>query len=255
MPQPAQAPKRAASPLKPAPPRHLLGLLTLLALLGLAARWPTAARAELLIGVGGQLFFDDIDLVGERKVSVLSTDEGYAASSDGLMSGSIWALKSLGQGLYIGGHIQYYGSYTTAPDEEVNNDTRVKSFGHWLEISGRGEWMLDVMPDVSLGLGAQAGLVMLFPGDDFAREIDALRDQGASVSSASTPRLGYLIGPNLAARWRFMSPLALRLDLGLKWQQVYLFKNEEKIGGVPFRKDWQLNLIRYEVGLGLEVAL
>jgi hypothetical protein len=227
------------------------------ALLCVAASLPSAGAqgGELIIGVGGQLFFDDVDLVGERKVAVLSTDEGYAASSDGLMSGSLWVLKGLGKGLYVGGQIQYYGSYTTAPEEERNNDTRVKAFGQLLELSGRGEWMYEVMDKVSVGLGAQLGLVMLFPGDDFEKEIDALRDQGASVSSAGTPRLGYLVGPSLAARWRFMEPLALRLDLGLKWEQVYLFKTEEKIGGIPFRKDWQLDLIRYEVGVGLEVVL
>lgn len=227
----------------------------LLLCLSVGAGWRASARAELLIGVGGQLFFDDVDLTGERKVAVLSTDESYAASSDGMLSGALWALKSVGQGLYVGGQVQYFGSYTTAPDEARDNDDRVRAFGQWLELSGRGEWMVDVMPDVSVGLGAQLGLVMLFPGDDFEREINALRDQGASVSSASTPRLGYLVGPNLAARWRFMAPLALRLDLGLKWEQVYLFKTEEKIGGIPFRKDWQLDLLRYEVGVGLEVAL
>lgn len=236
-------------------PLRWLPLAALLLCAVAAVGWRADARAELIVGVGGQLFFDDVDLVGERKVAVLSTDEGYAASSDGMLSGALWALKGVGDGLYVGGQVQYFGAYTTVPDDARDNDDRVKAFGHWLELSGRGEWMMDVMPEVSVGLGAQLGLVMLFPGDDFEKEIDALQDQGAGVSSAGTPRLGYLIGPNLAARWRLMSPLALRLDLGMKWEQVFLFKTEEKIGGIPFRKDWQLDLLRYEVGVGLEVVL
>jgi hypothetical protein len=214
-----------------------------------------AVAEDIYIGIGAQAFFDDVDLTGERKVAVLTTDESYAASSDGLLSGSLWFLAPVWKRFYAGGQVQYFGTYTTLPEDEREDDDRVKKFGSLLELTGRGEWLIDIDSSLSVGVGGQVGLVMLFPSDDLEAEIKELEEQGASVAGAGTPRLGYLVGPVVSTRWKFHERVALRGELSMKWEQIFIFKNDEKIGGVPFRKDWQLDLLRYEVGLGLEFVL
>jgi len=216
--------------------------------------------SPIFIGIGPVFFVDNGDLDGSQQIALIETDESYTFSNSPVVSGALWALFPVGSGFSLGGQLQYYGVYTTSPDEEApdpDNDTRVKSLGHMLDILARVEWAYEIVPSIDLDVVVSAffGMVMLFPSDDLETEINDLRDQGLQVGAAGLPRLGYAVGPMFGARWRFLNRLAARFDVGVKYEQLFLFNTEENVSGIPTSKDWRLDILRVEIHMGIEVML
>ena len=220
---------------------------------------PCAASAQTVIGLGANVFFEDSKLNGTQQISVQENDESFEYRSDSFLTGSLWFLLQLTERIRVGSMLDYYGTYTSAtkcqegqcdnPDFEPD----LFVFGKLLEFHGRFEYGIGVTEEVSLLLGTVFGAPILFPGGDFKDHIDSLQEQGAGV--LDLPRVGYLIGPNIGARWTYSEHLAFRSDVIIKWEQIFLFRTAQNIDGIPFRKTWTTGTLRYEIGLGVEVAL
>ena len=250
-----------------APRRSLWGAL-LCARLVLATCPPHAALADktsddpMYFGLGVQLFFDDGDLDAEQQVSVQApTDESYEHGSDGFLSMNAWALFPMGSNIYVGGQVQYLFDYETAgatnDNENIcspNDNNNVCSLGHLIEVSGRAEYLIEVLGDLDVAVGGQLGVAMLIPGGDLQGEIEALQNQQVDVLGAGVPRIGYLVGPIVGTRWRFHELISFRGELAMKWEQLFIFNTEQTVSGIAFRKSWTDNILRYEINAGLEVA-
>ena len=224
---------------------------------------PQLAQAQTVVGLGVKGFFEDSKLNGEEQIAVLQADESYEYRSDGFLSGSIWFLLQLSERIRVGSAVDYYGTYAsmTRCDRENRDDCsdfepNRYEFGKLLEFYGRFEYHVPVSDDLDLLLGTVFGLPVLFPSGDFREEIDGLKEEGANV--LSLPRIGYLLGPNIGARWKYNDHLAIRGDFIVKWEQMFLFRTRQNIGSDPpiaFRKKWTTGTLRYELGLGVEVSL
>ena len=78
-------------------------------------------------------------------------------------------------------------------------------------------------------------------------------DDGASLFGG--PRLGLLFGPQVGVRYGILeNRLAVRADLGARYNRMILFRNEEEIDGVAYRLDWKMNILRYDAGLAVELS-
>jgi hypothetical protein len=235
--------------------------LLVAALCALSLSAPGAALAQS-IGVGVQAHSDDISLKGQQRIATgAAQDEDQDLISDGTFSASLWYLKQLSDRMRAGGGIRYYGTYGGLPaDEEArtNDDgSEVDPYvlGTLIEVYGQAEWILPVAEKLRIDavLGMQLGAQVLFPGGDFDEQITALQDQGAGV--LGLPRVGVLFGPQVGARWRVMERLSIRLDVGLRYNRLFLFNTEEENDGIAFKKQWDLNVLRTDVGLGVEINL
>lgn len=220
---------------------------------------PRNASAQTVIGLGANVFFEDSKLNGVQQISVQENDESFEYRSNSFLTGSLWFLLQITDRIRVGSMLDYYGTYTSATKcqegqcDDPNFEPRLFTFGKLLEFHGRFEYGIPVTEDVSLLLGTVFGAPILFPGGDFKDHITSLQEQGAGV--LDLPRIGYLVGPNVGTRWRYSEHLALRGDLIVKWEQIFLFRTSQNIDGIPFRKSWTTGTLRYEIGVGVEVTL
>lgn len=231
--------------------RFAQGCLVVLMLLGAAE-----AQAQFTLGLGGEFFFDDGELDDLERISVQRDAREVPYASDPFVSGSIWGLAQLNESMRFGGSFTYYGSYGYISEEEQREEEPdVFTMGPLMEITGRFEWLHPLAYDFDLILSAHAGLALLVPDGDFEAEITALEDQNISVAPASVPRLGYVVGPLVGSRWRVHEMLSVRSDVAFYWEQIFLFQTETNVGGIPYLKESRLDILRFKVGLSLELVL
>lgn len=229
----------------------------------LALCMPQIADAQTVVGIGAKAFFEDSKLNGEEQIAVIEEDESYEYRSKGFLSGSIWFLLQLSDRIRVGSTVDYYGTYSSATkcDRENRDDCsefepNFYEFGKLMEFYGRFEYRVPATDQFDLILGTVFGLPILFPSGDFREEIDGLREEGANV--LTLPRVGYLLGPDVGLRWKYNEHLAVRGDFIVKWEQMFLFSTRQNVGSDPpiaFRKTWTTGTLRYEIGVGVEVAL
>lgn len=221
-----------------------------------------AQQAVSSIGFGVQAHSDDVTLKGTEQIATQAPqDQDQDLVSDGTFSASLWYLKALTERTRAGGGLRYYGAYSglnaREEDRVDDNDEALPPYelGTLLELYGQAEWGFPVSEKrrIDAVIGMQLGAQVLFPGGQFEEEIKRLQDQGAGVMSV--PRVGLLFGPQVGARWRVLDRLSVRLDLGLRYNRLFLFDTEEEVNGVAFRKEWDLSVLRTEVGLGVEIHL
>lgn len=211
------------------------------------------AFAQSVIGVSGAFYVEDGELTGEQQASVQTTDESFTYVSDGFLQASLYYLTHLDPAFRIGGGLTYYGTYTAEIPGDEGDEPEYFEFGRLVEMMARMEYLINVTPTIDIMLGGHVGLPILFTDGDLQREIDELQDQQASVWDL--PRIGYVVGPQLSARYKYLDHLHFRFDAGLKWEQLFLFNTTEEVQGIPFRKDWATSTLRTEVGFAIEVDL
>lgn len=217
------------------------------------------AHAQTVVGVGAGAFFEDSKLTGLERIAVQEEEQTYDYRSHGFLSGGLWFLFQLSQRVRVGSAIDYYGSYISATKcqegecEDPEFEPDLYEFGKLLEFYARVEYALPVLQNIDMILGGVAGTPILFPGGNLDDEIDGLQEQGAGV--LSLPKIGYVVGPNLGARWKYSDHLSVRSDLFVKWEQIFIFRTTQEIDGIGFKKNWTTGTLRYELALGIEVAL
>lgn len=241
--------------------RNARGATTLLGLSLLCLSLPLSSSAQAegnAVGVGVQLHSDDGELDGQERVAVQPPrDQDRSFHSADSLSFSLWGLKDLSQKLRAGGGLRYYGTYSLVDDvpEDTPEDEQPEpeEFGTWMELYGQVEWHTPLAMEgkLELVLGAQLGATLLFPGGAFEAEIDRLKEQNVGVWSA--PRLGFLFGPQVGVRYQLIELVAIRLDAGMRYNRVFLFSTAEEVDGIAFEKTWDLNILRYDANLGVEV--
>jgi hypothetical protein len=237
-------------------------LLTAMILCASATLVPAAAAAQSAIGVGVQAHSDDTTLKGQERIATQApVDQDQELISDGTFSASLWYLKQYSERVRAGGGLRYYGTYGGLPaleeDRTADDDTPVPpyEFGTLLELYGQAEWVLPVSEGLKVDavIGTQLGAQLLFPGAQLEEEIKRLEDQGAGVMGG--PRVGFLFGPQVGARWTPIERVSVRLDVGVRYSRLFLFDTEEEVDGVAFKKEWDLNVLRTDIGLGVEINL
>ncbi len=235
------------------------GVATLLALMTMMA-WGAEARAQdKLVGVGLGFYSDDGQLNGTERVAVQAPRrQDRAFDSVNRAAFSLWGLKSFSPKLRAGGALRYYGGYATrdqvpddTPDDQLPD---AYGFGTWIDLTGQVEWHTPIALDGKLQfvLGGQLGLTVLLPGDEFEAEIERLQEQNVGVWGV--PRVGFHFGPQVGVRFQLIELVAVRVDLGLRYNRVALFSTSEEVDGVAFSKDWDLNILRQDATLGVEIA-
>ena len=237
--------------------RCLTTLFTLLLLGGTASA--SAQERPFAAGLGLNMYFDD----GERERTSTNTggafldNERTDIGSNSLLSGEVWMMAHLTEKFRVGGGLRYFGSYSYCLDDDENctdgdnNDGEGLALGKMLEIFARAEVIFPLTPDLDLLLGADVGLPLLFPGGEFGDEVDALDAMGWSTSDG--PRLGYVLGPFVGARYSFEPWLAMRGDIGLMWEKVFLLDSTAQSGQTRADIDDSINWLRVRITLGPEV--
>lgn len=231
--------------------------LLLLVVVGLLAA-PSVASAQQYIGTGAGFYTEDGDLTGEERRDVVrEKDESFSFDSHNALMGGIWYLRHASENVRWGGGLRYYGSYeiVEVPEEENNNDDEPQPFelGQLTDLYVQAEWLIPFSGDYALILGAQAGPSLLFPDGEFQEQIDELKDQGVDVWD--TPRVGFNIAPQIGARWQLDERLSVRGDLGVRYENLYLFAIDDNVEGVTYERAWSTSTLRYEFGLAMEIAL
>ncbi|MDH5675991.1 MAG: hypothetical protein OEZ06_27965 [Myxococcales bacterium] len=233
--------------------QRLLAIVLALPLLAALAQ-PAAADADKAkdasardssLSLGLDAYSDDVSQSLEQ-VNTGGGGRGDAeGSSEDLFAGHL-ALRTLfAPKIRVGGLLRYYGDYRYT----IDNDRDPRSLGQLLELTGQGEYVLGITDDLDAHIGAELGLALLFPGGDLKSRLDAL--DAMDFSTLPGPRLGYVIGPQAGVQYRFLPWLALRGELGLLWQQLFLIDSSAERGGLEGSFSWRLDLIRLRLGAAL----
>jgi hypothetical protein len=239
--------------------RHLIVFSCVVACLLLTPLIASAQQAstQQFIGTGAGIYTDDGDLEGlERRDVVQESDESFSFDSHNSIVGSIWYLRQASENIRWGGGLRYYGNYEVLelPDEEGNDDEfQPYELGQLANFYMQAEWLIPFADDMDLILGAQLGPSLLMPDGEFQQTIDELKDQGVDVWD--TPRLGYHVAPQVGGRWVVDDRLAFRGDLGVRYENLFLFAVDDNVEGVAYEKSWTSSVLRYEFGLAMEVKL
>jgi hypothetical protein len=218
---------------------------------------PASALAQQYIGTGAGIYTDDGDLEGlERTDVVQENDESFSFDSHNSIVGGIWYLRHASENVRWGGGLRYYGSYEVleVPDDENNDDEfQPYELGQLTNFYMQAEWLVRFGGDKALILGAQVGPSLLVPDGEFQQEIDELKEEGFDVWD--TPRIGYHIAPQVGALWELDDRLSVRTDLGIRYENMFLFAIDDEVDGVAYERSWDTSVLRYEFGLAMEVKL
>ncbi len=230
--------------------RRLVLLLTTLLLL-----IPATAFADSLLNLGGTLYYESSRLEGEEQVSVQERDQSFDYRNSNFLSARVLYLRPYSGNLYIGAGADFLGNYRAniLDDGEPSDPPDLYEFGPLLSTFGLAEWRLDIGEGRTLGLGTELGLATLFPRGDLASEIRAL--QNDDVRTFNIPRVGWSVGGHTAFVWEIDDRLALRSEVGVQWQNIYLFRSSQTIDDVAFRKQWTTGALRGRLGVSLEIRL
>lgn len=217
---------------------------------------PAVASAQQYIGTGAGLYTDDGDLTGERRVDLQEDDESFSYEAHNTLSGGIWYLRHASENIRWGGGLRYYGSFEVLeiPEEEDSDDEiQPYELGQLTDFYLQAEYLVPFGGNKAFIIGAQIGPSLLMPDGEFQREIDALKDEGVGVWDS--PRIGYNIAPQIGGKWEFDDRLAVRADLGMRYESLYLFAVDDNVDGVSYKRDWTTSTLRYEFGLAMEIRL
>lgn len=202
------------------------------------------------MSLGLDLYFDDGTSNEQFTAGQVSDSETDDLSSDGLFAGSATFLSRVLEHVRVGGTFRYFGSYSYARDEDEDADP--VELGQLMELTGRAEYLVPLVESLELVGGVEAGLALLIPAGRLADEIDSLQNQG--YDTWSVPRIGYVIGPQLGARYMLAEWLALRGDVALQWQRLILLDSHAEAGGVEGERDWTVDWMRVRAGIAAEVV-
>ena len=214
------------------------------------------AAGPSYVGIGLGVYLENSRLEGETTRLVNTTDQSFDYSADNYLQGNIWLLKTVTKNVRAGAGLHYYGGYEAVREPEEDEDAEdidAYELGQNLTLFARGEWLVSFADDMGLVLGAQAGLIGLFPDGEFKREIEALRDEGVTVFGG--PRPGLSLAPIVGARWQLDERLALRADFAVHWERIILFNLSTEVENNNFERSWTAKILRYNLGIGMEVTL
>lgn len=219
----------------------------------------SAKKGDLTIGLGPNIYVDDATITGTERRSAQVTELDFDIFNDTLFAGEIWLATEVIDNLRLGGGIKYLGpyEYIRKEDAEEEDDPEITRIGQLLELTLRLEYLLELVDlddgmALDLLLGLDLGMTMLFPDGALEREIADLKDQ--NVDAWETPRLGYVVGPQVGLRFKYNETLAFRFNVAFNWSQMFLFAIDEKVDGIDFELSRQVDIIRVHVGLGLEAT-
>lgn len=216
-----------------------------------------ASSTNQYVGVGAGLYLDDGELVGsETRDIVDEDDESYFFEADNTLMGSIWYLRDWSENIRWGGGLRYYGSYeiVEVPEEpDPDEEPQPYELGQLTDFYVHAEYVIRFADSYGLALGAQVGPSLLFPDGDLQREIEELDEQNVDVYDG--PRIGFNFAPVIGALWQFDDRLTLRGDFAVRSDTLYIFAIDEDVDGVAFQKSWDIDTLRYEFGLAMEVQL
>lgn len=208
------------------------------------------------IGVGLGFYVENSRIEGETTRQVDTDDESFDYTADNVVMGSVSMMKTAGNRLRAGAGIHYYGSYETVRDPEEDEDPEdieADELGQFLTLFARAEWLIPFADDLELVLGAEAGVISLFPDGEFRREIEAMKDDDIGVFGG--PRPGISLAPMVGARWEIDDRLALRADFAVRWERLLLFNVSDTVENISYERNWTGKILRYNLGIGMEVTL
>ena len=222
--------------------------------------WVSQSQAQdHAVGVGFGLYADDGELDGTERVAVRAPEsQDRTFEADTLTSFSLWYMRPLTSSLRWGGGLRYYGAYDIVdevPDDTEEDDLpEPQGFGTLADLYVQMEWHTPLVEGLPLEfvLGTQLGFNVLFPGGALQEEIDELKEQNVGVFDG--PRVGFLFGPQVGVRYQALKLVAVRADVGARYNRLFIFSTSEEVDGVAFAKEWNLNILRYDFSLGVEVT-
>jgi hypothetical protein len=224
-PAPQQAPKAARA--APAPP-------------------PLPSRPPPRVGLGLDLFGESGRMSGGQWINASHREESFDYSSAKFLSASAWLLFAKSERLRLGPGVRVFGNYAAGGD-------RAFGFGVLTEALALAEYGLPVYERFELVLGARGGIAVLLPGGGLSDEISRLRTEGAGVWNV--PRFGWVGGLSAGGRRQMTERIALRADLGLQMERLYLFATDQEVEGLHFQKNWTTKALRLGFTLGAEFSL
>ena len=223
--------------------------------LALMALAPSDAAADSNLIIGGSSYYESSTMEGEEVVSVQERDQSFDYRNANFWSARLIYLRPQNENIYVGAGLDFIGTYRATIVEEDGPDDPPEryEFGPLLEASGMAEWRIPVMDEYTVALGSSVGIAGLFPRGDFADEIRDLQDQ--DVRTFMIPRLGLNAGVHTAFVWHFDDRIALRTDLGVQWQNIFLFRSSQTVDDVAFKKNWRTGALRGRLGVAIQIDL
>lgn len=150
----------------------------------------------------------------------------------------------------LGPGVRYLSSYRYRPDEvEEGQESTDVLIGRLFEVYLRGEFLIDLPGALSLTPALELGVPVLFAAGDLQQDIDNRERLGFSVNRL--PRIGLLLGAELAVRYELTPFLFLRGGLGLQHDRLILYDADIDDGAGKASRS--LNLMRIRVLAGAEV--
>lgn len=159
--------------------------------------------------------------------------------------------------LRIGPGIRYLASYNYTEDEaeEEADDSDEEApdilLGRMFELYARGEFDIELTEGLALAPAIELGLPILFASGELQEELNARDREGYNVNSL--PRMGFLVGAEIGAKYHLHKFLYLRGGMGIQHTRIMLYDASVDSGrGLSSRR---LSLMRIRVFIGLEAAL
>ena len=150
--------------------------------------------------------------------------------------------------LKIGPGVRYLSSYRFIDDDEQDPDAQGTLIGRLFEVSARAELSIDLADSLALVPAFDIGIPVLFAAGDLQSDLDQKEQLGYNVNSL--PRIGFLIGAELAARYQLNDFLFLRAGFGVQHDRIALY--DASTDGDRGLVSRSISLVRLRAVLGIE---
>jgi len=161
---------------------------------------------------------------------------------------SLQYLLPLAEHVRVGPAIRYLSSYRYWDDDEQDPDAPGTLIGRLFELSARAELRIDLTDALALLPAIDFGVPLLFAAGDLQRDLDQKKQVGYNVNSL--PRIGFLIGAELAARYQLNDFLFLRAGFGLQHDRIILY--DASTDGDRGLVSRNISIVRLRAVVGLE---
>lgn len=181
-----------------------------------------AAQSKHALQLNLEGYSDDATHTAESNIGgvLMDTQETEVGRSPAFAL-SLQYLLPLTDHLRIGPGVRYLSSYRYLDDNEQDPNAQGTLIGRLFEVYARAELTIGLTDALALLPALDFGMPFLFAAGDLQRDLDQKKQQGYNVNSL--PRIGFLIGAELACRYQLNDYLFLRGGLGLQHDRITLY--------------------------------
>jgi hypothetical protein len=214
-----------------------------------------SAKASAMFFIDGGIRYDAGTFLQRTTVGRNDQEDNNSIKAFGPLL-HLGAMGGISKHVRLGGAFGYGGNYNISQKltkEERQNDREPQRWemGQLITADFRMEWSHVVSGPFSVLVTPMAGITAIIPGGDLMIATDEVAD---SHRTSQGPRLGFLLGADMGARYHLNSWFSIKTALGYSYTWQSLLKATANGETADSKRVWKVSASRLSAVVGLEAS-